>query len=66
MKRVNKYLYLFVVQGWYGSLGWEDVTAADNYPEARGYLRDYRENEPQYPHRLIRRREPNPEYQVSA
>lgn len=43
------------VQGSYGC-GWEDVTAEDSYREARARLREYRENQPQYPHRLIKRR----------
>lgn len=57
----NKYLYLWIVQGHYGFHGWEDLTAAENRQEALGYLRDYRVNEPG-PHRLIQRREPNPDY----
>ena len=61
MKRVNKYNYLWIIQSYWS--GWEDVTAADNYKEARGYLRDYRENEPNRAHRMIQRRELNPEYQ---
>jgi hypothetical protein len=59
---MNKYLYLHIVQGLYGHHGWEDLTASENFREARDNLRDYNENEPQYPHRLIKRREPNPEY----
>lgn len=58
--RVNRWLYLWIVQSYWG--GWEDVTAADTLKEARGYLRDYRVNEPHITHRLIKRREPNPEY----
>jgi len=64
MTQINKYLYLWVIQGHYGVYGWEDLTAAESIKEARGYLRDYRQNEPQYPHRMIQRREANPEYQV--
>ena len=45
----------FIVQGSYGQ-GWEDVTAEDFLFQARCRLREYRENEPQYPHRLIKRR----------
>lgn len=45
----------FTIQGNYGQ-GWEDVTAEDNRREARERLKEYRENEPQYPHRLITRR----------
>ena len=54
---MNKYLYLWIVQGHYGFHGWEDVTASETWQEARADLRSYRENEPQYPHRLIQRRE---------
>ncbi len=53
---MNKYLYLHVVQGHYG-FGWEDVTQSEDYREARNDLKAYRENEPQYAHRLIQRRE---------
>ena len=65
MKRVNKYLYLYIVQGNYGD-GWEDVTAADNWKEALGYLKDYRDNEAFFPHRMIQRRELNPEYKETT
>jgi hypothetical protein len=60
MARVNKYVYLWVVQGSYGH-GWEDLTAAEDRSEARGYARDYRNNDTASI-RLIRRREPNPGY----
>lgn len=56
MRKPTKYVYLNVVQGNYGQ-GWEDVTAETERSEARARLREYRENEPQYSHRLIRRRE---------
>ena len=63
MKRINKYLYLWVVQGYYYSgYGWEDVCQSEHRKEAREDLKDYRKNEPEYPHRMIRRREPNPDY----
>jgi hypothetical protein len=52
----NKYLYLYVIQGCYGQ-GWEDETAEDNRWEARVRLREYRDNMPEYSHRIIRRRE---------
>jgi hypothetical protein len=49
----------FVIQGNYGPLhGWEDVTAEETYREALAQLRAYRENEPQYRHRLVTRRVP--------
>ena len=58
----NKYLYLFVVQGNYGyGYGWEDLCQSESWKEAKSDLRSYRENETQYPHRLIKRREPNPD-----
>lgn len=60
-KRINKYLYLWVVQGLYHT-NWEDVTAEETYSEGRQRLKEYRENEPQYLHRIIQRRELNPEW----
>ncbi len=54
-KENNKYEYLYVVQGHYG-YGWEDLTASEDYKEMRDDLRAYRENEPAYPHRIIKRR----------
>jgi len=61
MKKQNKYLYLFVIQGlYYGT--WEDETAEETWREARQRLREYRENMPEYPHRTIKRREINPAY----
>lgn len=54
----TKYVYLFVVQGNYGyGDGWEDLCASEVRKEAREDLKAYRVNEPQYPHRMIRRRE---------
>ena len=58
MKNPNKYNYLFVVQGYYSTTyGWEDLIESTNYKEARADLKDYRENESEYPHRMIRHRE---------
>lgn len=54
---MNKYTYLFVLQGRYG-FGWEDLTAATTRKEIRGYLRDYRVNEGGE-YRIIQRREVN-------
>lgn len=54
----NKYEYLYVVQGKYGSTyGWEDLCMSESRKEARHDLTAYCENEPRYPHRLIHRRE---------
>ena len=47
----------YVVQGNYG-YGWDDLTASDNYSEARADLKSYRENERNASHRLITRRVP--------
>ena len=55
-KRKNKYEYLYVVQGNYG-YGWDDLISTENYREAKARLKDYRENEKKYSHRMIHRRE---------
>jgi len=41
----------YEIQGNYGQ-GWEAVTTETDKSEARDRLREYRENEPDYPHRL--------------
>ena len=49
---------LYVVQQNFGyGDGWEDVSAADTRKEARDDLRAYRENQPEYPARIVKRRE---------
>jgi hypothetical protein len=49
---------LWIVQGYYGKLyGWENVCAEEERSEANKRLREYRENEPQFKHRLRFRRE---------
>ena len=53
---MNKYTYLWVVQGFYGS--WEDLFASEDWIEAKGDLKAYRENEVGS-FRFIRRREIN-------
>lgn len=54
----NKYIYLYVLQGYYTGYGWEDLTASEDYKEIRTDLKAYRENEHgQY--RIIQRRELN-------
>jgi hypothetical protein len=57
---MNKFIYLHVVQGYYGQ-GWEDVAASEDRREARSDLKAYRTN-CTYPYRIIRRREPNPQH----
>ena len=57
--RVRKTKDIWVVQGNYGyGHGWEDVTAAETWKEAKENIREYRENERGVPFRVIRRREP--------
>lgn len=36
--------------------GWEEVSAADTWREARQLLKEYRENQPEAPVRCVRRR----------
>lgn len=55
---MNKYSYLWILQGQYGG-GWEDLTAADTWKELRDYKKDYQLNEPGTPLRIIQRRELN-------
>lgn len=43
--------YEYEVQGNYG-YGWEMVTTEDTPTEARKRLKEYDDNEPQYPHRI--------------
>lgn len=47
---------LWITQANYGQ-GWEDVTASTDRLGGQRDLKDYRDNEPQYPHRLISRDE---------
>ena len=59
----NKYLYVWVVQGYYtGNYKWEDISQSESYREARQDLKDYNANEQAYPHRLIWRKELNSEF----
>lgn len=52
--KINKYRYLYVLQGFY-SRGWADLTQSEDYTEIREDHRDYKRNEAgQY--RIISRR----------
>ena len=62
MSKPNKYLYMYVVQGNYGSYGREDLAESDTHKEARYNLKEYRISSGPAPHRIIQRREPNPAY----
>jgi hypothetical protein len=59
-RKATKYTYWYVLQGNYG-YGWDDLTQAPKTPAGRKEIRqdkkDYRENEPHVPHRIIERRE---------
>jgi hypothetical protein len=53
----NKYLYLWILQGWYGvGTGWEDLCASESHREIIQNHREYRENE-RGMYRIINRRE---------
>jgi hypothetical protein len=56
---MRKFNYVYYVQGYYHMYGWEDVDCHESRKDARAALRVYRENEPQYAHRIILRRELN-------
>jgi len=54
-KYVRKTVDEWHTQGEYGC-GWETVTIDDNKADAMQMLRDYELNEPEYPHRVIKKR----------
>lgn len=54
-RRNGHYEFYWDVQGNYGH-GWETVTAESTWSEARARVREYRENEPGTPLRVVRRR----------
>lgn len=47
---------VYNIMGNYGQ-GWEEVTAETDRKEARATLKEYDHNEPQYPHKIIKKRE---------
>ena len=57
MCKMNKYNYIFVLQGNYGQ-GYEDLTAEESFKAIRDRLKEYRENEGGS-YRIINRRELN-------
>lgn len=63
-KRINKYIYNnYTIQGYYDSYyGWEDIYHAENHQDAKDRLKEYRKNEPGFSHRIVNRRECNPEW----
>ncbi len=45
------------VQGYYtGEYRYETVCVAETYKEAKILLKEYNENEPMYPHRIVKKR----------
>jgi hypothetical protein len=67
MKKINKYLYLHVIQGYYGSqYGWEDIDQSESRKEARVNYKLYCQEEKGYQHRMMERRELNPAYTQHA
>lgn len=49
-------LYTYIIQQYTGSrYGWEDVFQEDDIKEARERLKEYRENQPEYMARMIKR-----------
>jgi hypothetical protein len=61
MAKTNKFNYIKVLQGFYSSYGWEDLTAENTRVEIKQRLKEYRENENGV-YRIINRRELNLQY----
>ena len=54
-KRTTKDEY--EIQGYYlYGMGWEVVTTEENRKDARRCLKEYNDNETEYPHRIIKKR----------
>jgi hypothetical protein len=47
--------YIYTIQGYYNNQ-WEDETSEINRKEAIQRLKEYRDNMPQYSHRLIKQK----------
>lgn len=56
MKYQRKTIDLFIVEGLYFGQ-WEEETAETTRAEGIARLKEYRENMPEYAHRLIKKRE---------
>lgn len=56
MAYVRKTRDEYEIQGFYGSHRWEHVTTETLRTQALARLREYQENEPNYAHRIVRRR----------
>ena len=53
---IRKTVDVWVLEGNYG-YGWEYILAEDTREEGKARLKEYRENQPEYPVRLIKKRE---------
>jgi hypothetical protein len=61
-KRINKFIYLYVLQSNYGyGHGFEDIDASEKYCDMIASKKCYRENEGGN-YRIIQRREINPNF----
>lgn len=54
--RQRKTRDIWVVQQ-YTSQGWEDVNAEETRQDGKRSVKEYRDNQPEYPARLVKRRE---------
>lgn len=53
---IRKTRDVFVVEGNYG-YGWDELTREETWADAKAMLKCYRENEPQFGHRIVKHRE---------
>ena len=55
MSYIRKTEDVYSIMGNYGS-GFEEVTTEETMEDAKQMLKDYRENLPQYPHKIVVKR----------
>jgi len=57
MTYIRKTYDEYEIQGYTGpQYGWEVMTTETDPREAKARLREYRENQPEYPYRIVKRR----------
>ncbi len=56
MAYVRKTRDEFEIQSYYSGWGWECVTTEETIKDALEMLKCYRENEPKYAHRIVKKR----------
>lgn len=54
---IRKTIDEYEIQGNYG-YGWEGLVTVDTLKEAKQDLKDYNDNEPSVPHKIVKRRVP--------